>query len=152
MKRNTDKRLLLIKLLFFSQENNENGVSPYNDILLGVFRNCTDELVSTRGGWRRFPCGIGLDRKNIKKAAPRLTLMTFYFCVRRINLFLCFFYSTFHPGKELQSLVLYCLPWSVLMIFSVNRRKISLLKSLQADGTRFCTFLSDFIYPAPSAL
>lgn len=118
-----DKRLLLIKLLFFPQRNNENGVSPCNDIFLGVFRNCTDELVSTRGGWRRFPGGIGLDRKNIKKAAPQLTLMTFYFCVKRINLFLCFFYSTFHLGKELQSLVFYCLPWSVLMIFFCEQKE-----------------------------
>lgn len=79
---------LLIKFLFFTSKNTENGVSSYDNIFLGVFRSCTDELVNTRGGWRRFWGKIGLDRKNMKKAVPQLTLMTFfYFCVRRINLF-----------------------------------------------------------------
>ena len=41
------------------------------------------------------------------------------------------------------------------MNFPVNiedQKKISLLKSLQARATRFCTFPSDFIYTMPSAL
>lgn len=85
-----DKRLLLIKFQFFPSKNIENGVSPYSDIFLGVFRNVTDELVSTRGGWR-FPGGIGLDRKNTKKAVPQLTLMTFFISVLEESIFSVFF-------------------------------------------------------------
>lgn len=87
-------------LFFFPSKNIENGVFPYSVIFLGVFRNCTDELVSTRGGWRRFPGGIGPGRKNMKKAVPQLTLITFFISVLEESIFSVFLLQYISPGKR----------------------------------------------------
>lgn len=57
------------------------------------------ELVSMRGGWRRFPGEIELDRQNMKKTIPHLDNI-FYFCVRRINPFRDSFIVHFSQGKS----------------------------------------------------
>lgn len=67
--------------------------SVYSEIVL------MSELVSTRGGWRRFPGGIELDRQNTKKAVPHFDNIS-YFCVRRINPFCDSFIVHFTQGKS----------------------------------------------------
>lgn len=65
----------------------------YSEIVL------MSELVSMRGGWRRFPCGIEWDRQNMKKAVPHFNNIC-YFCVRRINPFCDSFIVHFTQGKS----------------------------------------------------
>lgn len=70
----------------------------------------------------------------------------------RISPFRGCFIVRFTQGRGCKNLILYCLPWPVLLNLCVNieyQKKKRLLKSIQAGGTKFCTFLSDYVYSAP---